>query len=216
MTRASIGRGPKRLRRRDFLKVGGAGLVSAMSFAGTWPKVASAQEVRGESSIADEFREAGEKYDVPAALLLAMGYVNTRLEMPSAKASEYERGSPHGWGGYGIMHLTQNPTTDTLGEASRLTGIPESELKIDRRANIMGGAALLAASQGRIKPAGLGGWSGAVGGREERPGGRRLVAPSGVGGGRLYADQVLEALRYGISARTRSGESVSLQPQRGF
>jgi hypothetical protein len=54
-------------------------------------------------------------------------------------ANEYEEGSLHGWGSYGIMALVQNPYSDTLGEASRLTGIPEEELKTDRAANIRGG-----------------------------------------------------------------------------
>jgi hypothetical protein len=47
---------------------------------------------------------------------MAMGYVNTRWEMPQPEANAYERGDPHGWGSYGIMALVQNPYSDTLGE----------------------------------------------------------------------------------------------------
>jgi len=47
---------------------------------------------------------------------MAMGYVNTRWEMPQPEANAYERGDPHGWGPYGIMTLVQNPYSDILGE----------------------------------------------------------------------------------------------------
>jgi hypothetical protein len=46
------------------------------------------------------------------------------------------------------MALVRNPSADTLGEASRLTGISTEKLKTDRRSNIFGGAALLARSRG--------------------------------------------------------------------
>ena len=94
-----------------------------------------------------EFKDAAKEFGVPLGVLIAMGYVNTRWEMPPPEASEYEEDSLHGWGGYGIMALVKNPSTDTLDEASQLTGIPGEELKTDRRSNIRGGAALLAESQ---------------------------------------------------------------------
>jgi hypothetical protein len=68
--------------------------------------------------------------------------------MPPPEASDYEEGDPEGKGAYGIMALVRNPFTDTLGEASQLTGISTEKLKTDRRSNILGGAALLARSQG--------------------------------------------------------------------
>ena len=36
---------------------------------------------------------------------------------------------------------------------------------------------------------------------------------AGIGGGELYADQVFETLKKGASARTKSGEHISLPPQ---
>lgn len=207
---------PRALGRREFLKLSGAGIAATLFAAGAWPARASAQEIRGGSALAGEFREAAREYRVPVGILVAMGYVNTHLEMPPPGASAYERGDLHGWGGYGIMHLVENPDADTLAEASRLTGIPKERLKTDRRSNILGGAALLAASQGDTKPPGLGEWFGAIGGRESKLGGRRFETPSGVGGGRLYAEQVFGALRRGVSARTGRGEAVSLAPQRGI
>ena len=112
------------------------------------------------------------------------------------------------------MHLVQNPSSDTLGEASRLTGIPEERLKTDRRSNILGGAALLAESQGGPTPARLAGWFGAVAGRGHAPG-RAFAAPSGIGGGKLYAEQVFETLRTGASKTTRGGERIALKAQGG-
>jgi hypothetical protein len=46
------------------------------------------------------------------------------------------------------MALVRNHSADTLGEASRLTGISIEKLEIDRRSNILGGPALLAESLG--------------------------------------------------------------------
>jgi hypothetical protein len=40
-----------------------------------------------------------------------------------------------------------------------------------------------------------------------------LEAVAGIGGRELYADQVFETLQNGVSARTKSGEQISLPPQ---
>lgn len=188
-----------------------------------------------ESSLMREFEEAAREFGVPVGLLIAMGYVNTRWEMPPPRASEYEGGSLHGWGGYGIMALVKNPSSDTLGEASRLTGIPEQELKTDRRSNIRGGAALLAEArkkqgrqvirdaararagqQGTLNREEAGSWVDAVSGqgafvalgaRKDTP------AAAGVGGGSIYAGQVAEALSRGAAGRNKAGEQVTLKAQ---
>lgn len=195
--------------RGHFLKLSAAGIVGAsvISLMGAGPAVAQTEP---ESEILNEFRSAAEEFGVSVEVLLAMGYVNTRWEMPPAEASEYERGSLHGWGGYGIMALVRNPSTDTLGEASRLTGIPIETLKTDRAANIRGGAALLASSTGRGRPETLRGYSDAVAGKGN---GKSYRAPAGVGGGELYAGQVLDTLERGVSSRTKNGARVSLAAQ---
>jgi hypothetical protein len=144
-------------------------------------------------------------------LLMTMGWVNTRWEMPPPEANDFERGDLHGWGSYGIMALVQNPYSDTLGEASRLTGISEDELKADRAANIRGGAALLASSLGTENPSRLADFFRALAGRGHAPG-KNYRAVAGVGGGELYAEQVFEALERGISEeKLKSGEQLSLQ-----
>jgi len=192
--------------RRDFLKLGAAGLVvTLLGPAGSHTVLA--QE---GTSLMEEVEEAAAKYRVPKELLLAIGYVNTLWEMPSPQSSDYEQGELDGKGTYGIMALVRNPSADTLGEASRLTGISTEKLKTDRRSNILGGAALLAESQGE-RPAALGDYLGAVDG--EGGDGEAFEAVAGIGGGELYADQVFETLKSGASARTKSGEQISLPPQ---
>ncbi len=181
---------PRTMDRRDFLKLSGAGLagVALLGSVGVGTVFAQQDPSQGSYLVA-EFEAAAREYGVPKELLMAMGYVNTRWEMPPPEANVYVPGDPHGWGSYGIMALVQNPFSDTLGEASRLTGIPEEQLKLNRAANIRGGAALLAASQGPNRPAHLGGWYWAV------AGGINYAAVSGIGGGELYAEQVYEVCR---------------------
>jgi hypothetical protein len=201
------------MNRRHFLRMSGIGVAGAVLLGATGYGSVLAQEPSAGPSLTEEFEQAASRYQIPVELLMALGYVNTRWEMPPPEASEYEPGDIHGWGGYGIMHLVRNPSSDTLGEASRLSGIPEERLKTDRKSNILGGAALLAASQGTERPARSGRWLGAVAGAGGGPGGRAIRATSGVGGGKLYAEQVLGVLKSGASRTIRSGERISLPPQ---
>lgn len=206
MSSIRFAEGPRsRMDRRRFLKLSGAGVTGAFLLAAVGAGSVLAQPV---SNLEREFEEAAKEHKIPVEILLAMGYVNTRWEMPPPEVNVYEPGDLHGWGSYGIMALVQNPSSNTLGEASRLTGIPEEKLKTDRAANIMGGAALLAESQGR-KPPRLGDWLAAVDG--EGGNGKRYQAVAGVGSGQLFAEQVSETLRKGAVARTKRGERVVLQ-----
>ena len=221
----------KGLDRRQFLRLSAAGLAGAALIGGTAGRVLA----QPDSSLMREFEDAAKEFGVPVGILIAMGYVNTRWEMPPPEASEYEEGELHGWGGYGIMALVKNPSTDTLGQASRLTGIPEEELKTDRRSNIRGGAALLAESQrvqgrpvlqdqaqkraldqSQLGPEELNGWVEAVSGKGAfKKLGVRMEAPAaaGVGGGEVYAEQVAGALKSGASGQTEAGERVTLKAQ---
>ena len=202
---------PGAMNRRDFLRLSGVGIAGAalLGVIGSGKVLAQASP---DSSLAAEFEEAAERYDVPMGLLLAIGYVNTRWEMPPPEASAYEPGNPHGRGAYGIMQLVQNDSSNTLGEASELTGISEEELKTARKSNILGGAALLAESQGD-KPPSIGDYFGAVAGKGGR--GKPLEAVAGVGAGELFAEQVFATLKGGSSATISSGEQVVLPSQDG-
>ena len=204
-------RPPKAMNRREFLRLSGV-VIAGATLLGVMGSGEVAAQAPSGSSLAAEFEEAAKKYDVPVVLLLAMGYVNTRWEMPPPEASAYEPGNPHGRGAYGIMQLVQNDSEDTLGEASELTGISEEDLKTDRRSNILGGAALLAESQGE-KPPRLGDYFGAVSGKGGR--GKRHKAVAGIGAGELYAEQVFETLKRGALATIFDGGQISLPAQEG-
>ncbi len=196
--------------RRYFLRLSGVGAVAAVLGVVGSEKL-FAQVDPAYSSLVEEFEEAADEYDVPVSLLLAMGYVNTRWEMPPPEASAYKPGDPQGRGAYGIMQLVRNDDEDTLGEASRLTGIPEEELKRDRGSNILGGAALLREAQGE-RPIRLGDYFGAVSGKGRR---RLFKAVSGIGAGDLYAEQVFDVLRRGIYEKILDGEEIELPSKEG-
>ena len=214
--------------RRDFLKLGGAGLAG-ISLIGGFAASERAFAQSGDSgSLRREFEEAAREYNVPVQTLIAMGYVNTRWEMPDPGSTAYEEGEAEGKGTYGLMALVQNPTTDTLADAAALTGISESELKADRASNIRGGAALLAEASGTISGAvtdfqeeistatdaldatGQGSvedfGSSISGAADDLQRSLEAVskgtaggsAVAGVGGGELYAAQVQEALASGV------------------
>lgn len=200
---------PSPASRRDFLRAGSVGLAGAVLVGAAAPVHARSRDTAStKAQLRAEFEKAADEYRVPVTLLLAMGYVNTRLEMPPPEASDYRKGDLSGRGAYGIMSLVRNPFSDTLGTASDLTGIPAEQLKRDRAANIVGGAALLASSQGNNRPADAARWLGAVHGRGGS--GPRYSATSGTGAGDLYAGQVEDALENGFSVRTRSGERIVL------
>lgn len=204
------------LDRRRFLELSGAGIAAALFAGATSSGLARAQstdeasELEPSGGLLRDLRQASEEYDLPLALLVAVGYVNTRLTMPDPEINAYEEGEIHGYGTYGIMALVKNPETDTVSEASRLTGIPEDELMADRSSNILGEAALLADSMGKQKPENMDGFRPMLAGRNG------AKSPGGVGGAdggnELFAEEVMEVLRLGFAERTLSGEQIAVEP----
>lgn len=182
--------------RRDFLRLGGAGLAGAVLLGGAHGRVLA----QTGPSLQATFASAAKKYNIPVALLLAMGYVNTLWEMPPPGASDYETGDPEGRGAYGIMQLVQNPSRNTLGRAALLTGFSEEELKSSRAANVRGGAAVLSDIVGTSKPLDLNGWQDAV---------------AEYGDTDLYAVEVYTRLKEGAFLTISTGESLELVPQPG-
>jgi hypothetical protein len=180
--------------RRDFLRLGGTGLVGAVLLGSASGRVLA----QTKTSLRSEFASAAARYKVPKELLMAMGYVNTLWEMPPPEASDYVPGDLHGRGAYGIMQLVQTPWENTLGRAAMLTGLSEERLKTVRPANVRGGAAVLADMMGRDKPSDLNGWYEALG---------------EYGGGDLYAQEVFETLKSGASATISTGGRLELAPQ---
>lgn len=186
----------RKIGRGQFLKLGGAGLAGA-AMIGTFDRSLMAQP-SPRSSLSSEFEAASRRYRVPEELLLAMGYVNTLWEMPPPTTSVYDPGDLHGRGAYGVMQLVQNPSVDTLGRASALTGISEWRLKTDRASNVLGGTAVLADIAGRSRPRDLDGWQDAV---------------AEYGAGPLYAQEAYETLKEGASLTTSTGEHLVLEAQ---
>jgi hypothetical protein len=184
------------MNRREFLRVGGAGLASAVLLAGAGSNVLA----RTAPSLKAQFESAAAECNVPMRLLLAMGYVNTLWEMPPPTASDYEEGEIEGRGAYGTMQLIQNPFANTLRRAATLTGLSEKRLKTKRAANVRGGAALLGDMAGTPRPPSLSGWYKAV---------------AEYGGGDLYAQEVFQTLKSGASATISTGERLQLLPQEG-
>jgi hypothetical protein len=182
------------MNRRDFLRLGGAGLAGATLLGTAGGRVLA----QTQASLEAQFETAARKYKVPVELLLAMGYYNTLWEMPPPSASAYRKGDPEGRGDYGIMQLTQNPSRNTLGKAAKLTGLSEAQLKNDRSANIEGGAAFLSDLVGKTKPKSLDGWQEAL----------TQYADTD-----LYASQVYGVLKDGASLTISTGERLKLSPQ---
>ena len=182
------------MNRRDFLRLGGAGLAGATLLGTAGGRVLA----QTDSSLKAKFETAARKYKVPVELLLAMCYYNTLWEMPPPSASAYRKGDPEGRGDYGIMQLTQNPSRNTLGKAAKLTGLSKARLKNDRSANIEGGAAFLSHLVGKTKPKRLDGWQEAL----------NQYADTN-----LYASQVYGVLKGGASLTISTGERLKLSPQ---
>ena len=182
------------MHRRDFLRLGGAGMAGAILLGSASGRVLA----QARTPLKSEFQSVSAKYRVPKELLMALGYVNTLWEMPPPEASDYVSGDLHGRGTYGIMQLVQTPWEDTLGRAANLTSLSEERLKTDRAANVAGGAAVLAVIAGDNRPSNFNGWYEAV---------------AEYGGGELYAQEVFETLKSGASATISTGESLQLAPQ---
>jgi hypothetical protein len=136
------------------------------------------------TTLAGAFHAASLKYNAPEDLLLAIGWVNTHWEMQQSAD-----------GGFGVMHLVNRTTRDTVKTAATLTGHSEQELELDPAANVDGGSALLVQAQGAARPPTLNGWTAAV---------------TQFGGGSLFAAQVFETLKRGASRSTSLGEHLAL------
>src|SRR5215210_3194057 len=186
---------PPKMARREFLRLGGAGLAGAVLLGSAGATHGLAQ---AGPSLKAAFESAATEYGVPQELLMAMCYVNSLWEMPPPGASDYEKGELEGRGAYGVMQLVQNPWRDTLGRAASLTGLSREEVKTRRAANVRGGAAVLTDIQGSNKPAGLNGWQEAV---------------AEYGGTDLYPVEVYQTLQEGASATISTGESLQFRAQ---
>ena len=144
-----------------------AAVAAGMAVASPSAQAADPTSSNGASAGSDPasreraFAAASAEYGVPRTVLEAVSYAQTRWDFNPGHSTS---------GGYGPMHLVDAnlgsaaegrglgdapapapaPAADTLGRAATLTGLPEAALRTDERANIRGGAALLAATQKRL------------------------------------------------------------------
>ncbi|TWP36494.1 N-acetylmuramoyl-L-alanine amidase [Leekyejoonella antrihumi] len=164
----------------------------------------------------DQFAAAATKYGVPASVLAAVAYGQSRWEDHA--------GAPSTSLGYGPMHLIDGAAAqqarraagkdgaaviDTLGQAAKLTGLSKEALRTDPAANIAGAAAVIAANQKQ-----LGHSTGTA--TDPATWYAAIATSSGftsASGERTFADDVMIDLRNGTSKKT-SGVTLSLAPTR--
>lgn len=168
-----------------------------------------------------QFASAAREFGVPESVLLALSYNESRWEA--------HHGTPSTTGAYGPMALTDVPATGltakgdgfsgptdsaalhTLPAAAKLIGANPAELKTDEAANIRGAAALLASYARTLNhgslPSTAGAWYGAV---------AKYSGAAGESAAQLFADDVYNTIRTGITRHTDDGQIVSLAAQPGI
>lgn len=181
-------------------------LVVAVSAPGSAPRVSAQDRAAGRLSAA--FARAAQEFDVPRDLLVTIAYAETHFDDHA--------GQPSVDRGYGLMHLVDNPRTQTLKKAARLLGASDGALKIDLELNVRGGAALLraAADAEGLAPAtraDLAAWYPVVAAYSS-------AADPAVA--RFYADEIFRLLNVGLEGSSPTGELVQVaaqpvEPRRG-
>ncbi len=183
-------------------------LAASLGVALFVPAPASAQDTRLDR--AGEFAAAAAEFGVPEPVLLAVSYDESLWEDHS--------GAPSTTGAYGPMGLTDvergtpsakgdsiDPSLRTLITAAGLLHLPAVVLRTDERANIRGGAALLAHYAAVVghgtPPADTAGWYPAVADFGD-------VDQSG--NGDRFADQVYDTIRTGAARLTDDGQYLNL------
>jgi len=188
------------------MAVSGLALTTPQAAAQDWSECFD-----GPADTQATFDRAAEVSGVPADVLLAVGYLGSQWS--------HNDGAPSTSGGYGVMHLTDQPVTaestpakgdsnrglpdraGTLTTAADVTGLSPARLRSDHVANICGGAAVLASYQPRTTAQGPADWSKAV----------ALYAGTAAEDEALhYADMVFDVLRTGASETTDTGDTVTL------
>jgi hypothetical protein len=151
---------------------------------------------RGTSPLEAAFDSAAKDYAVPASLLKAIAYVETRATGQAGLVSVS--------GSHGMLGIVERPDWQMGSRATALTGASIGQLDVDARANIHGGAAVLRelADKDPKSPLMLGDWYHAV---SLYPG---FDSP---GIAADYAAQVFARLEAGFTSNTPEG-SIVLAP----
>lgn len=88
-----------------------------------------------ENPLNASFDSAAREYQVPVEILKSIAWVETRVSTRANLESQT--------GGVGVMQLARRGDWNTLGDAARLTGVTEGQLRVDAKANVRGAAAVL-------------------------------------------------------------------------
>jgi N-acetyl-anhydromuramyl-L-alanine amidase AmpD len=134
------------------IALAGAALAASCSDAPVTPRTEPTAEVSG-AQLDRLFEEAGREFNVPAALLKSVGYVETRWQMVRGE-QEFDGVAP----AFGVMALRG----ERLTQGARLAGVTEAQARTSAGANIRAAAALLSSYAGGIVRADLGAWAPAV------------------------------------------------------
>jgi N-acetyl-anhydromuramyl-L-alanine amidase AmpD len=115
----------------------------------------AAREAAAKGGLDPLFEQAAREFNVPAGLLKAVSFSETRWQMWPG-LTEFEGRAP----AYGVMALSG----ERLERGAALAGVSVEAARTDARANIRAGAALLSAEAGALKVdrAALGDWAPAV------------------------------------------------------
>lgn len=154
------------------------------------------------TALNDALDEAAASYDVPREVLTATAWALSRLDQRDGELNREN--------GIGLLNLRESDAFPSLGEGARLAGLSEAEVTDDARANLLAGAALLAA-RAEFEAARTGepvdtleewypvvaAFSGA-----DDP----LVAAG-------FADQVYDVIQAGLAVTTDAGELVEVRAQ---
>jgi N-acetyl-anhydromuramyl-L-alanine amidase AmpD len=149
---------------------------------------------RGTQGLDPLFAQAAREFDVPANLLKALSFTETRWQMWEGQ-SEFEGLAP----AYGVMGLRG----ERLERGAALAGVSVEAARTEARANIRAGAALLSADAEALKVdrTDLGAWGPAV---------ARFSGISQTDGQAEYVhNQVFATLRKGAVAETADGAVVA-------
>lgn len=137
------------------------------------------------------FNNAGEEFDVPPELLIAIGYTETHLYHVNGDTSEFEGIEP----AYGVMALRG----EAIKQGADLAGLETVSVEKDTESNIRAAAALLDtyADEMGIDREDLGAWAPAVA--------KLMGHPNMMAQTHYIHDQVYQVLRDGIPAAADSG-----------
>lgn len=160
-----------------------------------------------EGPLAQAFRLASAETDVPAELLMAIGWVETRWQPQGEEtAADGHDEAEHGPRAIGLMDIP----ADALEESARLVAASSADVRSDPALNVRAAAQVLRrialdddGALPRSLPSGaLHGWRDTI---------ARYGAGDDVEVGALYADDVLRVLDTGASGITSTGEQLVLE-----